>query len=156
MRRGLGPGVWVRVLYVRLGKVLRRRWRLRWVTVSRGSALACDLKDCNPNCNPLTTWGPTAMLSGPTFRLVSRCGGYEIRTREGLPPTRFPTLHAAVPASSGPFGALVTGVCCPLTYEHERRWMRLRMRLHGRLRTKGTLSVVACRYRTSQVCSGLA
>jgi hypothetical protein len=31
-----------------------------------------------------------------TFALASEGGGFEIRTREGLPPTRFPILRGAV------------------------------------------------------------
>lgn len=31
--------------------------------------------------------------SGPSFRLLEAGGGYEIRTREGLPPTRFPSVR---------------------------------------------------------------
>src|SRR5437879_3811047 len=38
-----------------------------------------------PKLRPEHDVGPDAMRSGPTFWLVSQCGGYEIRSREGLP-----------------------------------------------------------------------
>lgn len=40
-----------------------------------------------------TTKAPAAERSGPSSALLGECGGYEIRTREGLPPTRFPSVR---------------------------------------------------------------
>ena len=48
---------------------------------------------CNQYCNHATTKAPTGERSGPSFSPVRLGGGYEIRTREGLPPTRFPSVR---------------------------------------------------------------
>src|SRR6516162_6235366 len=42
-------------------------------------------------------------MTGLTYRLVRDGGGCEIRTREGLPPTRFPTMLARVHRRPPPF-----------------------------------------------------
>jgi hypothetical protein len=58
-----------------------------------------------------------------------RGGGWEIRTREGLPPTRFPSVRLSVHA--GPGKSVTWDVCSRwvLADARERRRMRLRMRL---------------------------
>ena len=65
---------------------------------------------CNRNCNQGMPKSRTA-LSGPTLRFAwsGGCGGYEIRTREGLPPTRFPTVRVAVRGRSQEFTGQVRG-----------------------------------------------
>jgi hypothetical protein len=47
-----------------------------------------------------TMRAPIHDRSGLSFALVGGCGGYEIRTREGLPPTRFPTVRPGVRVGS--------------------------------------------------------
>lgn len=45
------------------------------------------------HCDHSMTKAPTGNRSGPSSAQVGGCGGYEIRTREGLPPTRFPSVR---------------------------------------------------------------
>ena len=64
---------------------------------------------CSQDCNHATTKAPTAVGSGPSFSPVRLGGGYEIRTREGLPPTRFPTLFVVVRACALAFSGIQRG-----------------------------------------------
>ncbi len=58
-------------------------------------------------------------------------GGYEIRTREGLPPTRFPILPVSVRASSDMFRAWSLPRSPEWLNGREPWRMRLRLRLRG-------------------------
>ncbi len=62
-----------------------------------------------------TMSAPPGIRSGPTSCLFRRGGGYEIRTREGLPPTRFPSVRprplgeSSVEKLTGGCGVVVHG-----------------------------------------------
>jgi hypothetical protein len=73
----------------------------------------------------------SALTSGNTGRVATEQsgGGYEIRSREGLPPTRFPIPRLDVQeCSAWAIQAELTGPGTLLNLL-ERRWMRLTLRL---------------------------
>src|SRR6266496_1520965 len=49
-----------------------------------------------PSNEPTEAWGARLLAVGTGVLADQRGGGCEIRTREGLPPTRFPTMLTSV------------------------------------------------------------
>ena len=72
---------------------------------------------------------------GLVFSLVRGGGGYEIRTPEGLPPTRFPSVRPGVHASPGQSVTWDDRNRRVTADAREHRRMRLRMRLQPKRTT---------------------
>ena len=80
---------------------------------------------------PRTRPGP--VRPGRRFLVLARGGGCGIRTREGLHPTRFPSLPAASQSGSDHTARLRLQAWQPIMNPAERSRMRLKLRLALRL-----------------------
>jgi hypothetical protein len=77
-------------------------------------------------------------IDGPQESAGQAGGGCEIRTREGLPPTRFPSLRTGVRGRPAPSATLARGPVRSLVNVAERWRMRPKLRLR-RSETHGSL-----------------